>query len=269
MQKITSILLLLTLLTACNNQPTPAKTETPTKESSAILKHKYWVSKDFYDALFASNVVDTMAYLPCSELVFDGTDTLLITACLSDAGRGLFKVTGVNTLEVMLEGFEGKPASMELDEKTGILRLTMPEGSGEGWPSAFVAQDDINTQNIDNLTIQLGRKRLAGKYTKLPKKGEKPTTTEYELRADGTHTGFGDFDTFEPWPSGVGGAFLAEPAMNIMYLNRPGTEEMPAVYGWQVRGDTLRLWSTKNIGVEGDLPEYRTTGLLGNFIKMK
>jgi hypothetical protein len=269
MQKNFTILLLLTCLCACNNQPSTTNTPAAAPDATAILKHKYWVSKDFYDALFAANVVDTLAYLPCSELVFNGTDTLLITACLSDAGPGVFKVTGANTLEVALDGFEGKPAKLVLDDKTGVLHLTMPEGSGEGWPSAFIAQDEINTQNIDNITIQLGRKRLAGKYTKLPKKGEKPTTTEYELRADGTHVGFGDFDTFEPWPSGVSGAFLAEPDMNIMYLDRPGTEEMPAVYGWQVRGDTLRLWKTKNIGADGDLPEYRTTGLFGSFIKMK
>ncbi|MCC6280483.1 MAG: hypothetical protein IT262_07785 [Saprospiraceae bacterium] len=258
-----------TVLVACNNQPVPTSQTPALPDPSAMLKHKYWVSKPFNDALFATNIIDTLSNLPCGELVFGQKDSLLMTACLSDAGRGTFKVTSSNSLEIVFEGFEGNPSKAQWDEKTGVLHIDPPGGPDTGWPTDFVAQDDIDVSNIDNVTINLGRKRLAGNYSILPKKGEVAMTALLELHTDGTQVGFGDFDTYEPWPSGIGGGFIQNPQRNLMYLVKKGKESDPTAVAWQVRGDTLRIWNTRNIGAEGDLPEYKIAGLKGTYIKAK
>jgi hypothetical protein len=269
MNSLVKIALIAAVFTACKNQPAPNPAAPTAPDASTILKHKYWVSLPFNEALFASNITDTLSYLPCSELVFGSKDTLLLTACLSDAGMGIFKVAGPNTLEISFEGFEGKSSTARYDETTGVLHLDPPAGVDSGWPTAFIAQDGIDVTNIDNITINLGRKRLAGNYMILPKKGEMAVTSILELHADGTHLGFGDFDTYEPWPSGIGGAFIQNPQRNLMYLVKKGAETDPAAAAWQVRGDTLRIWETKNIGAEGDLPEYKVAKLRGTYLKVK
>lgn len=266
MKSIVQVLTILTLFSACQN-PAPPAPATP--DASAILKHKYWVSKPFNDALFAGNIVDTLSYLPCSELIFTAKDSMLITSCLSDAGGGIFKVTGQNQLEIAFEGFDGKAAKASFDEKTGVLSLTPPDGFSEGWPTQFVPQDGIEVNNLDNVTIALGRKRLAGQYTYQTKKGEMATTSLAELRLDGTQVNFGAFDLYEPWPSGIGGSFIQNPQLNLMYWVKKGSETEPTAVAWQVHGDTLRIWDTKNIGAEGDLPEYKVTGLPRTYLKTK
>ena len=269
MNLLVKVLFLAATFAACQNQPAPVATAPATPDGSSILKHKYWVSKPFNDALFATNVIDTMAYLPCGELVFVAKDTLLFTGCLSDAGKGSFKATSPNSLEIIFEGFEGKPATLKLDEATGVLHLTPPAGDDMGWPTTFVAQDGIDISNIDNITINLGRKRLAGQYTIVAPKGQVVVAALAELRLDGTQVGFGDFDMYEPWPSGIGGASIIEPPMNAMFFVKKGKEMDPLAVGWQLRGDTLRIWDTKNLSQEGDMPEYKTTKLRGTYVKVK
>lgn len=261
------ILFIGTLFTACGEQP--AQNQAPTVDASAILKHKYWVSKPFNDALFAGNVSDTIGYLPCAELIFGQKDSLLMTACLSDAGRGTFKATSSNTLEIAFEGFDGKLSTARLDETTGVLHLDSPGGMDTGWPTEFVAQDDIDVSNLDNVTINLGRKRLAGSYSILPQKGEAAITSLVELHPDGTQLGLGDFDLYEPWPAGIGSSAIQNPAVNVMYLVKKGKESEPTAVGWQVRGDTLRIWNTQSTHVEGDMPEYKITKLRGTYLKGK
>ena len=65
MKSLTKILMLAAVFTACKNTPAPAPV---VPDASAILKHKYWVSKPFNEALFANNIVDTLSNLICSEL---------------------------------------------------------------------------------------------------------------------------------------------------------------------------------------------------------
>jgi hypothetical protein len=261
--KLPAIMICMALaLATCTNQP---KVTNP--DISAILKHSYWVSKNFNDALFATNIIDTLPYLPCSELIFEKKDTLVMTACQSDAGMGVYKATGPNTLEIRFEGSEDQPTTARYDEKTGILHLSTPPGQ-IGWPTEFVAHDDINVSNIDNVTIQLGRKRLAGQYSVLPQPGQAAVTSLVEIRADGTHTGLGDFDLIEPWIAGIGGSFLNDP-VNLMYLVKKGKENEAPAAGWQMRGDTLRIWDSKNVNAEGDMPEYQRTGLRGTYVKVK
>jgi hypothetical protein len=269
MNSIVKTLLIATVFMACKNQTTQNPAATNALDASVILKHKYWVSKAFNDAFFAPNIMDTISNLPCGELVFGQKDSLLMTACLSDAGRGTYKVTTPTSLEIAFEGFEGKPSAARYDEKTGILHIEAPGGENTGWPTEFVAQDGIDVANIDNVTINLGRKRLAGSYSILPQKGQMAITALVELHADGTQLGFGDFDTYEPWPSGIGGSFIQNPQRNLMYLVKKGQEADPTAVGWQVHGDTLRIWNTKNTGAEGDLPEYKIQGLMGTYLKAK
>lgn len=269
MHALTKTLLAATLFTACQNQPAPTPAASTATDASAILKHKYWVSKPFNDALFAGSVSDTVSYLPCAELVFGQKDSLFMTSCLSDAGRGTFKATSPNTLDILFEGFENKASTARLDEKTGVLHLDAPGGVDTGWPTEFVAQDGIDVSSIDNTTINLGRKRLAGRYTLLPQKGEKANASPLELRPDGTQTGLGDFDKYEPWPSGIGGGAIQNPPLNLMYLVKKGKETDPTAVAWQLRGDTLRLWDTKSTNAEGDMPEYKAAKLKGAYLKTK
>lgn len=265
MRVITKILGLVAIFSACQN--TSNKEAVYSIEDSAIAKHKYWVSKPFYDALFADNVLDTLSYLPCSELIFDMGDTLLLTSCLSDAGLGIFKVTSPTSLEVVFEGFEEETLVARLDTISGVLHLDPPGGIESGWPTEFIAQEDIVISNVDNVTVQLGRKRLAGNYTMLAAPGQVAQTSLLELHADGTHQGLGDFDKYEPWPSGISGSAVINPSLNLMYLVKTGNEMDQPVLAWQVRGDTLRLWETKNISAEGDLPEYQITTMKGTYLK--
>ena len=269
MHSLVKTLLIVAVFAACKNQSAPNAPVSTAPDASAILNHKYWVSKPFNDALFANNVVDTLSNLLCSELIFTNKDSILFTSCLSDAGRGTFKVTGPNTLEVTFEGFEGKPSVAHFDEKTGVLHIASPDGVDTGWPTDFVAQDGIEVSNIDNVTINLGRKRLAGNYSYITKKGEMAITSVSELHLDGTQVNFGDFDLYEPWPSGIGGGFIQNPQLNLMYFVKKGKEDDPIAVAWQVRGDTLRIWDTKNIGEEGDMPEYKVKGLRGAYLKIK
>lgn len=259
-------LFLFLLISACKN---PANQAPAAVDASAILSHKYWVSKPFNDALFAKNISDTLSVLPCAELIFGPKDSLVMTACLSDAGRATFKITSPTSLEIMFEGYEGKPCAARFDEKTGVLHIDPPGGNDSGWPTDFIAVDGIDVSNIDNVTINMARKRLAGSYSLLPKKGEVAITSMVELHADGSQLGFGDFEKFEPWPAGIGSGFIQNPPMNLMYFVKKGMESDPTAVGWQVRGDTLRIWNTKNIGPDGDLPDLKIGGLRGTYLKMK
>lgn len=269
MKSLVKPLLLVAVFAACKNQPAPPPPPPAAPDAAAILKHKYWVSKPYYDALFAPNIVDTISYLPCGELIFGKTDTVLLTACLSDTGMGTFKATSPTTMDVVYAGFEDKPCKASLDEKTGILHLDAPAGVDNSWPTEFIAQDDIDVSNLDYVTINLGRKRLAGTYSILPKKGEVAIASMVELHADGTHLGFGDFDTYEPWPAGIGGGAIQTPPMNVMFLVKKGKESDPVAVGWQVHGDTLRLWDTKSTSAEGDMPEYKIAKVRGTYLKQK
>lgn len=266
MRFLLQTLVAITLFAACQNQE-PKAPAAP--DATAITNHKYWVSKPFYDALFAANISDTLGNLPCGELVFTQKDTLLFTSCLSDAGMGLFKATAPNTLQIVLEGMDAEPATATLDDKTGVLHLKPFEGKDYNWPSSFVAVDGISNANIDDVTLALGRKRLAGAYTMLPQKGEVAITSLIELRADGTQAGLGDYDKYEPWIAGIGSGAIQNPQRNIMYLVKKGKESEPDNVAWQLRGDTLRLWETKSINEEGDMPEYKVTKLKGTYVKTK
>lgn len=263
------MLLISALFAACQNEaPKPPVTEGPV-EATAILSHKYWVSKPFNDALFAKTVMDTLFAVPCSEIIFTTKDSFLFTACLSDAGRGTYKSLSANSIEMHLEGFENDKIIATCDEKTGIMHLAIP-GDATGWQTDFIPQDAVNTTDIDEITINLGRKRLAGTYSRLPQKGEAAVASVLELRPDGTQSGLGDFDKYEPWPSGDGGGFILDPYRNVMYLvKKVSEEEALTAVGWQLSGDTLRLWDTKNAAPEGDMPEYKITKLKGAFLKVK
>jgi len=266
MKSHVKIFLLAAVFTACKNTPASVPVA---PDASAILNHKYWVSKPFNEALFANNIVDTLSNLICSELVFTAKDSLLYTSCLSDAGIGTFKVSAANTLEIMFDGFDGKASTATLDEKTGVLHIVHPAGTDAAWPIDFVAQDGIPVHNIDNVTIALGRKRLAGNYTYMTKKGEMANTSFSEFHLDGSQINFGDFDTYEPWPTGIGGGSIQNPQLNLMYFIQKGKESEPTAVAWQVHGDTLRLWDTKKISQDGDMPEYKIKALRGAYLKVR
>lgn len=251
-------------LQACqNSSPTPPAAA---PNGEAILKHKYWVSKEFSDALQSEILVDTLNSIPCSELIFTEKDTLLLTACMSDAGRATFKATGPNTLDVALEGMENEPIKAILEPRTGVLTLHFPGDSTGAGRLQLVACDEITLGKDDfDGIVKLARKRLSGTYKALETKAKVPMIT---LNADGTHSGLStQFNTYEPWPAGVGG--YMEARKNLMYLENKGKEPSWTALAWQLRGDTLRLWETKNIGKPDEMPEYQTTSLMGTYLKQR
>lgn len=259
--RITATLLLFTLaIAACKNETAP---KAPAADASAILKHKYWVAKPYSDALFAPTVMDTLGYLNCAEILFGANDTLTMTACMSDAGRGVYKTTGVNTIEFKIEGSEDVYTA-RLDEATGILHLNVPGEMGSYWPNEYVAHDDVNATNIDAVTLNLGRKRLSGQYENLAKTGQM-----IEFRPDGAINGLGDYAAYEPWIAGIGSTTIAEPPMNQLLLIKKTEGVEPVVLGWQLRNDTLTLWETQNMAHPDDLPEYKTVKKAGTYVKRK
>lgn len=253
------------VLNACqNSSPTPSA---PVPNVEAILKHKYWVSKEFSDALLNEIVADTLNSIPCSELIFTEKDTLLLTACMSDAGRATFKATGPNTLDIALEGMENEPVKAIFEPRTGVLTLNFPGDSTGAGRLQLVARDEITLEKNDfEGTVKLARLRMAGTYKALDTKAKVQQIT---LNKDGSHSGLNkDFDTYEPWPAGVGG-YLEDERKNLMYLENKGKEPSWTALVWELRGDTLRLWETKNIAKPDEMPAYKRSGLLGEFLKAK
>ena len=270
MKTILPILAFLTLLISCKNQtaPEPAKPATAPLDAAAILKHNYWVSKPYHDALFAGNVPDTLAFLPCSEIIFIGKDTLTHTACNSDAGIGIFKPISSNSIEIKIDGMDGKVSTATVDEQ-GVLHLKMPEGMGEGWPTEYVPVDGVIVNNADEVTTNLLRKRIAGSYTLLPEKGKAAITSLMELRMDGTQVGLGTYSRWEPWNAGIGSTAIQNPPMNLFYLNKNDKADTPVAFAWQMHGDTLRLFDTKQTSKSDDLPEFKVTKLKATYLRAK
>ncbi|MBN8684639.1 MAG: hypothetical protein J0L99_18455 [Chitinophagales bacterium] len=267
MRTLFSTLLLLSLLAACQNQPsTPAPA--PSVNGEAIMKHKYWLSKNFNDAVAARTIVDTLGLMVCSELIFLEKDTLLITACNSDASFGVYKFTGPNTIEVLFDGFT-KPVSGAYDAASGVLHIDRPEGVGEFWSTDFVAQDGVNPRTADGGVMSVGRQRLAGEYALVPQPGQAAATAMLTLRPDGTAAGLGIHDRFDPWMSGIGSNSIIEPPMNGMFLKKSQDEDYYLSVGWQFRNDTLRLWDLKNLNGPDDLPEYKAVKLMGTYVKQR
>ncbi len=261
----------LTLFSACQQQSTKQVAQSASPDASAITKHKYWISREFNDALYAQNVIDTLSYVPCGEFLFPGKDTAVITSCLSDAGWGSWVATSPTSLKIIFEGDSANYASVSLDEKTGILHYTPPGDAVKdgGYPTEFVAQDGIDVTKIDYITINLGRKRLAGSYNPIPQKGSKTSPEPLVLNADGTHKGLGDYDLYEPYFSGIGSGVILNPARNTMYLVKKGQENEPTAMAWRLRGDTLSIWNTKGVGAADELPSYQITTLKGVYVKVK
>ncbi|HAD13543.1 MAG TPA: hypothetical protein DCF33_14040 [Saprospirales bacterium] len=264
-QNLLSAFAAFLIFTACQNQPAAP----PAPDASALLKHKYWVNKPFHDALFAANVPDTMAYLDCGELIFTNKDTVIITSCMSDAGIGIYTVSGPNTLSIKFQGFEDKPITATLDEKTGLLSFTFTGPAPEYWPKDFIAKDEVSTGNMDGLTLGLARLRLAGNYQYQTKKGEMAIASVSELHADGSMVNFGEYDMYEPWIAGVGSSCITTPPMNLMNMAIKGKEAEAVAFGWQLHGDTLRIWDTQNMGQPDELPEYKLKGAARVYVKMR
>ena len=267
MRTLFSTLLLLGLMSACQNQPTtPAPA--PVANGEAIMQHKYWLSKNFSDAVSAKTITDTLGVLACSELIFLEKDTLLITACNSDASFGVYKFTGPNTIEVLFDGFT-KPVSGAYDATSGVLHIDRPEGVGEFWSTDFVAKDGVNPRTADGGVMSVGRQRLAGDYAVVAQPGKAAATAMVSLRPDGSMSGMGIHDRFEPWMSGIGSNAIMQPPMNGMLLKKSQDEDYYLSVGWQLSNDTLRLWNLKNISNPDDLPEYKATTLMGTYVKQR
>lgn len=253
------ILICAALLVACKNETakTPSAPDAPV-EASAILKHKYWVSKEFADALFAANVPDTLNRLFCSELMFTQKDTVWLTTCRWRSGSEAFKSTGVNSIEIPYD--EKQVITHVLDEKTGILKATSPEETRE-----YVGFDDINFDDLENNPPvgQLAQRRMAGNYRLVPKKGQVANAAIAEVRATGDLTNFEGFDSFFPIPTGVASYF--NPKKEMMMVNfTKGKADISTICGVQLRGDTLFVFNSKD-GSEG----LEITNIRATYVKVR
>jgi len=241
MKYIIQTLICAALLVACKNETakTPSAPDAPV-EASAILKHTYWVSKAFADALFATNVPDTIGRLDCGELMFTQKDTLLLTSCRWRTGAEPFKSTGVNSIEIAYD--ENRVITYVLDEKTGVLKGTSPDGTSE-----YVGFDDINFDDLENNSPvgQLVQRRMAGKYRLVPKKGQVANAAIAEVSATGGLTNFEGFDSFFPIPIGVGSYFRSKTGMIKVDFTK-GKADVPTTCGVRLRGDKIFVFNTKD-----------------------
>ena len=269
MRKTVQLFLFTAFLGACKNETPQKAAPAAPAEATSILKHKYWVSKPYADALFAPNVMDTLNRLQCAEIIFKQKDTLLMTSCLSDAGAGIFKSTGPNSIEILFEGYE-KATPAVLDEKTGILKVTPADSNSAYWQTEFVPFDDIKFEDFDfnNPTVQLARRRIAGSYRLLPKKGKAASEVLAELKEDGQAIHFDGFDWFDPLPTGIASAFTEEKEMMMVDFKK-GKADITTVCGIQLRGDTLFVFDSKNISKGDAMPSYKITGLRATYVKSK
>ncbi|HMX40887.1 MAG TPA: hypothetical protein PK971_10485 [Saprospiraceae bacterium] len=254
------------LLAACQSGPSHHPNSVRLPDAGAILRHKYWVAKPFRDALFAPRIPDTISYMLCTELLFRQMDTVLLTSCMSDAALGLFEVTDHNTLSITFDGDTTHRYIARLDEATGVLHLSYPpdRAANNPHPTEYVAEESVGTANMDELTVSLARKRLSGTYQPLAEKG-----SPVVLNPDGSQSGLGAFDRYEPYVAGIGSGTIQEPPMNVIYLYNRGREHEQTALGWQLSGDTLRLWDTRNIAGKEEMPHYKATHLHGTYLRSR
>lgn len=255
MKYVFQILICATLLVACKNETT--KTTSANVEATAILKHKYWVTKAFADALFAANVPDTLNSVRCGELIFTHKDSVLVTACSWRFSTEPFKSTGVNSIEVPYD--KTRVIKYVLDEQTGILTGTGPDETIE-----YVGFDDISFDGWGNTqpTEKLTRRRMAGNYRLVPKKGQVANTAIAEVSATGSLTNFEGFDSFLPAPSGVDSHFTPKEMMAVFFTAEK--DEVQTRCGVQLRSDTLRIFNSKE-GSKG----YEITDLRATYVKVR
>jgi hypothetical protein len=207
---------------------------------------------------FSANVPDTLNRLWCGELVFTHKDTVLLTTCRWRSSPEPFKSTGVNSIEIPYN--EKQVIKYVLDEKTGILKGTSPDGTSE-----YVGFDDIN---LDNLEInppvgQLAQRRMAGNYRLVPKKGQVANAAIAEVRATGGLTNLAGFDSFFPIPTGVACYFNPKKEMMMVDFTK-GKADISTICGVQLRGDTILIFNSKKSS-EG--PEI--TNLRATYVKVK
>lgn len=270
MQQVIRAAFALLLCAACQPTTTQQPNASQSSDATGILKHKYWVCKPFHDALFAVNIPDTLTSLYCNELIFREKDTLLLTSCMSDASLGQLRITGHNALSITFDGDTSHHYTARLDEATGILHLTLPPDRATDYPfpTQYIADDAIATSHMDELTVALARKRLAGTYQPLAQKGQ-PALASVVLQPDGTQSGLGNYARYEPYVTGIGSGVISQPPRNVMYLYNPGQEGQQTALAWQLRGDTLRLWDTQNVNGADELPEYKVTRLRSTSVRQR
>lgn len=231
--------------------------------NSNILKHRYWVSQEFADAIFSDNVPDTLGRISCTELIFQDSGRMVLTYCLSDAGAGTYAATGPNTMDISIEGYEGRTFKAVLNEKTGVLTLKAPE-LNEGNLLYFKAYDLVADTDLYSGSIALACQRIAGSYSIQAQEGMVAPTVMVEFGADGSLNGLGGYSNFMPLPAGIGSDAISD-KKNLMYLSSSANEEERA-FAWQLRGDTLRLWETQDLYPD-EMPEYKIAKLMGVFVK--
>ena len=230
---------------ACQNAA-PKKAEAPNFTSTP-----YWVSSSFVDRL----AEDSLNYAGCAQIFFFGQDSMSYNDA-HDGTVGAYTVIDDKTIE-----YNGNIIGMgEAVEVLGKTQVSDQEISvvnkANGSELRFKAVE-TSGYKIDGVSLLVGR-YFAGTYTR---SGNANTTVT--LHADGTVKGFEDYQHFEVPFSGDVASFFDG---HYIYFSSKG-QEYP--FSWTKSGDTLNLWTVKNLSGPNEMPSYEVVKLYDRLIKKK
>lgn len=245
----TTILCFLCLAVAlgqtCQNAA-PKKAEAPTFTSTP-----YWVSSSFVDRL----AEDSLNYAGCAQIYFYAPDSMSYNDA-HDGTIGAYTVIDDKTIE-----YNGKIISMgEAVEELGKTQVSDQEISvvnkADRRELRFKAVE-TSGYKIDGVSLLVGQ-YFAGTYTRSGN-----ANTPVTLYADGTVKGFEDYQHFDVPFSGDVASFFDG---HYIYFSSKG-QEYP--FSWTKSGDTLNLWTVKNLSGPDEMPSYEVVKLYDRLIKKK
>ena len=244
-QILCCLFLAIALGQACQNAA-PKKAEAPTFTATP-----YWVSSSFVDRL----AEDSLNYAGCAQIYFYAQDSMSYNDTY-DGTVGAYTVIDDKTIE-----YNGKIISMgEAVEELGKTQVSDQEirvvDKVVGSELRFKAVE-TSGYKIDGVSLLVGR-YFAGTYTR-----SSNANTSVTLHADGTVKGFEDYQHFEvPFSGDVAGFFDG----HYIYFSSKG-QEYP--FSWTKSGDTLNLWTVKNLSGPDEMPSYEVVKLYDRLIKKK
>jgi len=234
---------------ACQNG---ASKEAEKAKMPAFTATSYWVSSSFVDGL----AKDELDFFNCKQIHFFAQDSMFIRNS-AEGTYGAYTVIDDKTIEY-------KGTMFDIVEALETLRITQVSDQeisvvdkAAGSELRFKAVE-TNGYKIDGVSLLVGQ-FFAGTYTR--RGNSNPPIT---LNADGTVKGFENYTHFEaPFSADVAGFYEG----NLIYFSGKGQESYP--FGWTKSGDTLNLWTLKNLSGPNEMEAYEKVKMYDQLIRKK